>query len=66
MTRWEFVQQLDKKSFAKWLVGYSLAINGVEEATEEDFNDLIELTYRMLDEEVQTKTCKHHNISRED
>jgi len=52
MTTWEFVRQLDKKNFARWLVGYSLAINGVEDAAEEDYDDLIELTYRMLGEEV--------------
>ena len=65
MTTWEFIKQLDKKSFAKWLAGYSLAINGVEDAAEEDYDDLIELTYRLLDDEVQT-TCEHHDISRED
>jgi hypothetical protein len=66
MTRWEFVKQLDKQSFAKWLVGFTVAINGIEEPAEEDYNDLIELTYRMLDDEVGIKTCKHHDISRED
>lgn len=53
MTIWEYVRQLDKEGFARWLAGYSLAINGVEEATEEYYYDLIELAYRMLDEEVQ-------------
>ena len=66
MTTWEFIQQLDKRSFARWLAGYSLAINGVEAPAEEDYDDLIELTYRMLDEEVPTTTCEHHDISRED
>lgn len=66
MTRWEFVKQLDRKGFARWLVDYTMAVNGIEESTEEDLNDLIELTYRMLDEEIQIKPCKHHDISRED
>lgn len=69
MTRWEFVKQLDKKNFAKWLVGFSLAINGIEEAAEEDYDDLIEATCRMLDEEKEIRkdtTCEHHDISRED
>ena len=67
MTRWEFIQQLDKESFAKWLVGFTVAINGIEEPAEEDYNVLIKLTHRMLDEEVRTMTtCEHHDISRED
>lgn len=69
MTTWEFIRQLDKKGFARWLAFYTLAVNGVENPAEEDYDDLIELTYRvvdMLDEEVQTTTCEHHDISRED
>lgn len=70
MTKWEYIRQLDKKSFARWLtgylVGYTVAIDDVEEPTEEDYDDLNEIIYRMLDEEVQTTTCEHHDISRED
>lgn len=66
MTTWDFIKQLDKKSFARWLAGYSLAIGDIEEPTEEDYDDLFELTYRLLDEEVQIPTCEHHDISRED
>lgn len=65
MTTWEFIRQSDKKSFARWLVSYTLAVNGVKIPEEEDYDDLIELTCRVLDEEVQT-TCEHHDISRED
>lgn len=70
MTNWEFIRQLDKESFAKWLGGYltlyTVAITDIEEPAEEDVNDINEIIYRMLDEEVQTTTCEHHDISRED
>lgn len=66
MTSWEFVRHADKESFARWLVNYTVAIIGIEEVTEEEFNDLIETTCQTLDEEVQTTTCEHHDISRED
>lgn len=70
MTNWEFIKLLDKRSFAKWLAGYlvryTIAIDDIEEPTEEDVNDIIEIIYQMLDEEVQTTTCEHHDISRED
>ena len=70
MTNWDFIKQLDKKSFAKWLAGYlvcyTVAIEDIEEPTEEDVNDINKIICQMLDEEVQTITCEHHDISRED